>query len=103
MNDNPTLSHALCQTDMELVRALLQQNKPNMESLTVVGRLFSRYTGVAGDSPAAEILEGLNECLYKWDMTRSELCWCSGSQTLRYDDRTSLVETKKGEEYLDIK
>ena len=58
---------------MALVRALLQEDKPNMESLTVVGRLFSRYTGVAGNSPAAEILEGLNECLYKWDMTRSEL------------------------------
>ena len=37
------------------------------------------------------------------EMCRSELCWRSGSQTLRYDDRTSLVETKKGEEYLDIK
>jgi len=58
MNSNPTLSHALCQTDMELVRALLQDDKPNMESLTVVGRLFSRYAGVSKDSPAAEILEG---------------------------------------------
>ena len=50
------------------MRALLQEDKPNMESLTVVGRLFGRYTEWRGLS-AAEILEGLNDCLYKWDMT----------------------------------
>ena len=37
------------------------------------------------------------------EMCRPGLCWRSGSRTLRYDDWTSLVETKKGEEYLDIK
>jgi hypothetical protein len=96
MNSNPTLSHALCQTDMELVRALLQDDKPNMESLTVIGRLFSRYSGVARDSPAAEILEGLHECLHKWDMTRSELntacfkIWNSGWRPGQLEDELTV-------------
>lgn len=96
MNSNPTLSHALCQTDMELVRALLQDTEPNMESLTVVGRLFSRYAGVADDSPAAEILEGLHECLRKWDMSRSELntacfkIWNSGWRPGQVEDELTV-------------
>ena len=96
MNSNPTLSHALCQTDMELVRALLQEDKPNMESLTVVGRLFSRYAGVDHDSTAAEILEYLHECLRKWDMTRSELntacfkIWNSGWRPGQLEDELTV-------------
>jgi len=39
------------------VRALLQDDKPNMESLTVVGR-YQPLRRVSKDSPAAEILEG---------------------------------------------
>ena len=96
MSSNPTLSHALCETDMALVRALLQDDKPNMESLTVVGRLFSRYTGVAHDSPAAEILEGLHECLRRWGMTRSELntacfkIWNSGWRPGQLEDELTV-------------
>ena len=96
MSSNPTLSHALCETDMALVRALLQDDKPNMESLTVVGRLFSRYTGVAHDSPAAEILERLHECLHRWGMTRSELntacfkIWNSGWRPGQLEDELTV-------------
>ena len=96
MSSNPTLSHALCETDMALVRAMLQDDKPNMESLTVVGRLFSRYTGVAHDSPAAEILEGLHECLHRWGMTRSELntacfkIWNSGWRPGQLEDELTV-------------
>ena len=81
---------------MDLVRALLQDDKPNMESLTVVGRLFSRYAGVARDSPAAEILEGLHECLHKWGMTRSELntacfkIWNSGWRPGQLEDELTV-------------
>ena len=96
MNSNPTLSHALCQTDMMLVRALLQESKPSTESLTVAGRLFNRYTGVAHDSPAAEILEGLHDCLYTWNMTRSELnaacfkIWNSGWRPGQLEDELTV-------------
>ena len=96
MTSNPTLSHALCSTDLALVRALLQEDNPNMESLSVAGRLFVRYSGVAKDSPAAEIYEGLLECLHKWDMSRDELnaacfkLWQSGWRPGQLDEELTV-------------
>ena len=73
MDQNPTLHHAQCQIDLTTVRDMLQDEEPNMESLVTVGRLLIRYTGVSTESAATEILAGLNQCLDKWEMTRSEL------------------------------
>ena len=73
MDQNPTLHHAQCQIDLTTVRDMLQDEEPNMESLVTVGRLLIRYSGVSKESAATEILAGLNQCLDKWEMTRSEL------------------------------
>lgn len=81
---------------MALLRAVLQDDKRTKESLTVVGRLFSRYTGVAKDSSAAKILEGLHECLHRWGMTRSELntacfeIWNSGWRPGQLEDELTV-------------
>ena len=73
MDRNPTLHHAQCQIDLATVRDMLQDEEPNMESLVNVGGLLIRYSGVSKESAATEILAGLNQCLDKWEMTRSEL------------------------------
>ena len=84
MDQNPTLHHAQCQIDMNAVRDILQDEKPNKESLVTVGRLLIRYRGVPNESAAREILDGLKQCLDNWKMTRAELnrdcikIWSSG-------------------------
>lgn len=96
MTSNPTLSHALCSTDLALARALVQEENPSMESLSVAGRLFIRYSGVAFESPAARILEELHLCLHRWGMSRDELnaacfkLWQSGWRPGQLDEELTV-------------